>query len=133
MAKDDMSKQDWQRKDMLGARQSALKAASLAFEGQSKDADFLIQEADKLYSWVAQDQGWKNEITFAKGKQSDDLRSSTVETVPNNMPLPTPKQSAILETFQSKHQIDKETVYKTYGRYPNTKEEAIQCLKQIKG
>jgi len=49
------------------------------------------------------------------------------------LPLPTPEQKAILDTFEKKYGIKRGEVYKTYGSYPLNKEEAAKALKTIQG
>ena len=122
----EMSKQDWAEKDKRIVCQNALAHATNLVTGRpsfrdDKDIDSvgLIKEiASELVDWVYE------KSSADSGMPQEDSKS---------LPLPTPEQSAILETFKKKYGIDKAEVYKACGSYPTTKAQAGEVLKTIQG
>jgi hypothetical protein len=113
----------WDRKDKLNARMSAIKAASVIFEGSGADDGNYLAHADAYYSWLTQDQEWLIVKVDPKNE---------VETMVKQYPVPTKDQIKWLDSIKEKYGFTKEQVFDTSGSYPSTKEMAIKVVQQLK-
>ena len=77
------------RKDLLNSRMSAVKATSVNFEGKSASFKEFKDFADKLFSWVQQDQLAASGMPEVKG----DVQKSGV------IPTPTADQKKVLDVI----------------------------------
>lgn len=110
----EMTKEDWQRKDMLNSRMSALKAASFILEGSMWSGEDVKKQADEYYEWLTQDQNW------------------TISEVKQPKATPTLKQKELLEAIAKKLGISVDEVIK-HGKLPNNQTEAKELYQTLKG
>jgi len=114
LSKEDQRKED--QRQLMIVRQNALAhatsvvVANMEIVGYENAIENIKAIASELVDWVC-----------------GEKESNVV------LPLPTPEQKAILDTFEKKYGIKRGEVYKTYGSYPLNKEEAAKALKTIQG
>ena len=113
----------WRRKDMLNARMSALKAASINHEGKEYSREYLLKEADDYYAWIVQDQEWKNDNTVVCDKSNSN--SSII-------PTPTVEQAKWLKAIEEKHGFTKEQVWTKCKSFPSDKTSAVEIVRKMK-
>jgi hypothetical protein len=111
----------FERKDQLMSRMAAIKDVATVFEGKGIDTDTILKEADKYYGWIVQGQLWSQDL----------VPVSSVKT--SGPPVPTTKQKEWLDRIQKKHRFTQEQVFEKYGKYPSTKDEALECVRLLKG
>jgi hypothetical protein len=117
-------------KDILNARMSALKAASLLYEGKSEPSSNVENVAGRFFTWLSKDQNWSKQDVDSS-INFDDSSCVPVTNV-STVPTPTLIQQGWLDKIKTKHGFSVEQVYKTYKKYPATKEEAIECVRLLK-
>jgi hypothetical protein len=111
-----MTKQDWQRKDMLNSRMSALKAAAFVLEGSFWSGEDVLKQADEYFQWLTQDQEWI---------------PKTVE--PKVTPTPTAKQKKLLDAVLKKLGMDYHDFVNKGCSFPNNQAEAKKLYESLKG
>ena len=144
----------FKKKDKLNARMSALKAASIIYEGKAISFEKLEEYVNKVYTWVFQDQeevDVTEEYTnaFIGEKAGDDLEYKKEKALSElydiwhksakamGLPLPTDQQCVILETIydiykqQTKKKVSEGKLLRqirlTHGAYP-VLESSIQIV-----
>jgi len=132
-------------KDMLNARMSALKAASVNNEGTSKTATKLLKEADEYYGWLNQDQ---SEAVRHRGLNSDVINKHNIaqndeKKKSPTIPAPNPQQAKILglaaKKLQDNASADEVVNYKklcnyvfaAYGKYPTNEKSVEKILSEL--
>jgi hypothetical protein len=94
-------KRAFKLKDYLNARMSALKAASVNYEGKGVPVAELEHMADSHFKWLFQDQD-----SMIIGERTDKL------TIASNivLPIPTAKQQKVLEKIAGELKQDVENI-----------------------
>ncbi len=121
MAEDKMTALDWARKDKLIARESAMKSVAMAYDGQNVNSDVLIEEANKIYDWIAQDQTWEKEANTDTPVVSD-----------ISHPTPTQPQLEALKKVENETGWTASQVYAKFQRFPDMSnyKACINCIKE---
>lgn len=112
---------DDERRQKLIVAQSSVKSAIDYTAGHEYSLDMVLQVADKIFDWV-----------MNKGNNSGVTNNSVSNTVAASIPTPTLKQREWLDKIEAKHGYTHEQIKKVYGKYPSTKEEALDCIKMMK-
>ena len=115
----DMTKADWERKDRMIVCQNALSHATQIVCA----AGFKVEEVNDSVEWVKDIASALVDWVYEK--------SSTTTKPSATVPVPTPAQKTILDKFEKKYKIKASTVLETWGHYPSTETEALDCLKKI--
>ena len=126
---DDMSKEDWQRKDKLNSRMSAMKAVGMAYEGsyESVNAEDLIKEANKIYGWVTQDQTWADCVSDKPQEVKTDKHCLS----DTSHPTPTVDQQKALDKVKEETDWTVSQVWARFGKFPSTNN-VDTCIKKIR-
>ena len=122
-------KEAFRKKDQLNARQSSLKAASTVHEGSAHPAEFILNEADKYYQWLSQDQEWKDvgQHSISTATVGDINKSNT------DLPTPTVVQKEWLDKIEKTYGFTAQQVYEKCGSYPSSKDQATSVVRKLKG
>ncbi len=124
---------DDERRQRLIVAQSSIKTAIDFFGPESEiSLQNVINKADEIFDWVMS----KGE-TFSgdnNGSGSGDRTNSpAVGGGTNSIPTPTLKQKEWIDKIAEKHGFTAEQIYAKCKKYPATKDEAIECVKTMKG
>ncbi len=124
----DYSKDEDEKRQRLIVAQSSIKSAaellSYSYLSTSNPNQTVIETAEGFYNWV---------FSKADANESNSIPivdNSSTETV---IPTPTVKQLEWLKKIEEKYGYKKEEIYKKYGKYPNSKDSSIECVKIMKG
>jgi hypothetical protein len=113
------------RKDRMIVAQTSLERA-IEYKPNA-DIQTVLEIADKFYDYVFRR---ADGVSNTDSNMVDSTERVNKETV---IPVPTKKQGEWLNKITEKYGFTNEEVFTKYGKYPQSKEEAIECVRVLKG
>lgn len=124
----DEDKEAFARKDRMIVAQTCIERAIELLEYDTEaDADRLrrvLEIADKLFDYV---------FDKADNKHGSNDNGDSVVHNSSSTPQPTVNQKKWLDNIAKKYGYNTEDVWDNYKKYPSTAEEAVECVKILKG
>lgn len=120
---------DDERRQRLIVAQSSIKAA-IDYNANHEDSlDKVLHCANEIFDWVI-NKGDNNEVNSKPSISCSGSNMSNNYT--GSVPVPTLKQKEWLDKIETKHGFTPKQVKEVYGKYPLTKEEALECIRMLK-
>ena len=120
-------KKAFRLKDQLNAKQSALKAASILYEGafESVTMKGVLEEADKALAWLSNGQEWPGV------KDSCGLSEQSTAVSDISCPKPTLDQQKALDKVLAETGWNAAQVYARFSKFPVMSNVDV-CIQKIK-
>jgi len=124
----DEDKEAFARKDRMIVAQTCLERAietlSITDESKNFSVSTTLSLADEYYNYV---------FDKADNKHGSNVNGDSVVHNSSPTPQPTVNQKKWLDNIAKKYGYNKEDVWENYKKYPSTAEEAVECVKILKG